>query len=177
MVMPTATEAEELESARAEFTEAYRRHNLALVRRFYLVVRHDAEDIVSEAWARAWMFRANWRRECGLKGWVNTIGMNIARERWKHARRHPAETGPESENAIFSVPDRQSSIDGRIDAAALAPHVPQLLQMRHLEGMSWEEIAARLTEETGHPVSTNYSRVIAYRARQAFLLKFHKQLR
>lgn len=47
----------------------------------------DAEDIAQEAWLRGWEKRSMLRDPKNLVGWINTIALNVLRNRYRRDRR------------------------------------------------------------------------------------------
>ncbi|GAA4210896.1 RNA polymerase sigma factor [Actinocatenispora rupis] len=122
--------------------------------------RADAEDIVQEAYARAWQY---WDKVSGYdspEAWVRTIAFRIAVSTWRKAinrftahRRHGA---PES------LPGADPNYVAIVAALRLiTPEQRRAVVLFHLVGLSVAEIAA----ETGVAVGTVRARLT--RGRQA----------
>ena len=122
--------------------------------------RAEAEDLVQEAYTRAWQ---NWGRVSGYadpEGWVRAVAFRIRVSAWRKAvnratahRRH----GPPE-------PDPGANPDYVAIIAALRqinPHQRQAVVLYHLVGLSVEQIAL----ETGVAVGTVKARLS--RGRQA----------
>lgn len=127
--------------------------------------RQEAQDVVQEAFARAWQ---QWPAVSGYDAplaWVRTVASRLAISRWRRARnavvawrRHgPADPLP------GVSPDRVALV------AALA-QIPQAqrvaIVLHHLMDLSVEQVA----QETGAPVGTVKARLSRGRAALAVLL-------
>jgi RNA polymerase sigma-70 factor (ECF subfamily) len=134
----------------------------------------DAEDVVQETLAGALKAASSFRGEASVKTWLLRILWNQAarsrRTRWKW-RLFPA--GPEDEQAESpgpAVADPTAKVDSRIDVMqmleALSPEHREVLVLRELQGLSYEEIAAVLKVPRG----TVESRL--HRARRDLLKKY-----
>ncbi|PKV86168.1 SigE family RNA polymerase sigma factor [Streptomyces sp. TLI_146] len=72
-----------------EFEEFYAHSVKNLVGQVYLMTGdlHEAQDVVQEAFVRAWGRRARLRREAGPEAWVRTVAWRLAVSRWRRHRR------------------------------------------------------------------------------------------
>ncbi|MEZ5288098.1 MAG: sigma-70 family RNA polymerase sigma factor [Vicinamibacterales bacterium] len=161
--------------ARNGDTEAFRwlveRHS----RYLFSVVRRltgsgaDAEDVVQEAWLKAHRQLARFEERADVRTWLHRIAVNCAID-FIRARRHredphdPADltSGPLGSRTIDggAMPDRlaeSGQIGSRVHQAleALTGLERAAFTMRHLEGMSIEEVGAALglkTSATKHSI-------------------------
>jgi RNA polymerase sigma-70 factor (ECF subfamily) len=129
---------------------------------------HDAEDVVQEAFMRAFSFFDGFRGEDG-RSWLLTVVRNTCYS-WleKHRRRAPALRVDEKVHAPSSAlnPERlfQSRAAGEELRAAvekLPAEFREVVVLRELEGLSYKEIAAVLAV----PLGTVMSRLTRARAR------------
>ena len=130
--------------------------------------RETAEDIVQEAFLRAYRKRNEYRAIANFSTWLFTIAGNLAkselrrRKRWRLFPLHrdeENETGMELPDESYR-PDRitESSIaDVQIHQAimSLSENYRQVILLRDVEGLSYQEIA----EISRCPVGTVKSRV------------------
>jgi RNA polymerase sigma-70 factor (ECF subfamily) len=130
--------------------------------------RETAEDIVQETFLRAFRKRKEYRAIANFSTWLFTIAGNLAkselrrRKRWRLFSLHrddDSDTGIELPDESFR-PDRvaESSLaDVQIQDAILAlpENYRQVILLRDVEGMSYQEIA----EIVKCPVGTVKSRV------------------
>ncbi len=130
--------------------------------------RETAEDIVQEAFLRAYRKRSEYRAIANFSTWLFTIAGNLAkselrrRKRWRLFPLHrdeESETGMELPDESYR-PDRitESSIaDVQIHQAimSLSENYRQVILLRDVEGLSYQEIA----EISRCPVGTVKSRV------------------
>ncbi|OAR26141.1 RNA polymerase [Streptomyces sp. ERV7] len=72
-----------------EFEEFYAHSVKDLVGQVYLMTGdlHEAQDVVQEAFVRAWGRRARLRREAGPEAWIRTVAWRLAVSRWRRGRR------------------------------------------------------------------------------------------
>ncbi|GAA0591269.1 SigE family RNA polymerase sigma factor [Streptomyces crystallinus] len=72
-----------------EFEEFYAHSVKDLVGQVYLMTGdlHEAQDVVQEAFVRAWGRRARLRRDAGPEAWIRTVAWRLAVSRWRRRRR------------------------------------------------------------------------------------------
>lgn len=142
--------------------------------------RETAEDIVQETFLRAFRKRKEYRAIANFSTWLFTIAGNLAkselrrRKRWRLLSLHKddeSETGFELPDESF-LPDRMtetSLADVQIQEAiqSLPANYRQVILLRDVEGMSYQEIA----EIIKSPVGTVKSRVNRARLRLQQKLK------
>jgi RNA polymerase sigma-70 factor (ECF subfamily) len=130
--------------------------------------RETAEDIVQETFLRAFRKRKEYRAIANFSTWLFTIAGNLAkselrrRKRWRFFSLHrddDSETGIELPDETYR-PDKvvESSLaDDQIHEAiaALPENYRQVILLRDVEGMAYQEIA----EIVDCPVGTVKSRV------------------
>ncbi|MFB7509114.1 SigE family RNA polymerase sigma factor, partial [Streptomyces broussonetiae] len=122
----------------------------------------EAQDVVQEAFVRAWDRRRDFLAEGAPEAWIRTVAMRLAVSRWRRARRWlelvcrtpPPEStpGPELQHAHFA------------DLVAALRRLPETQRMavvlHHLCDLSVEQVAS----ETGAPVGTVKARLSRGRA-------------
>jgi RNA polymerase sigma-70 factor, ECF subfamily len=131
---------------------------------------HDAEDLVQETFMGA--FRTRFRGESSLRTWLVKILMRRAgmlrRSRHRQGTTFSLDAATTSEPPADSVPG--AGADARMDLthmlAALSPEHRQVILLREIEGLSYEEIA----EAIGVPRGTVESRL--HRAREELRKRF-----
>lgn len=136
-----------------------RRHNQRLFRIVRGLVDDDleAEDVLQDAWVRAYEHLADFRGEARLVTWLSRIAVHEAYARLRRGRRFVA-LDPER----VDLPDRRegsdperSTLDGELRAAleravaSLTVPYRSVFLLREVEGLSTAETAAtlELTEE------------------------------
>lgn len=143
----------------AAFPEVVRSRQDGVYSGIVRIVRHpaDAADITQETFIRAYRALAGYEpqriEELSLDGWLWTIALNLCRNRGRKRHALPSEridgadpaAGPE-EQAIQR--DELSTWDGRL--RRLTPTQRTAVVLRHIVGLSYEEISTA----TGRPTGT-----------------------
>jgi len=143
----------------------------------------DAEDVTQDAFLKAYRSLAQFRGDCRFSSWLCRIVSNLCLDRLRSRARHPETsltvTDDEGEEAQLELPDERFSPEALLERTltresvqrgldSLSPQLRQILLLRELRGLSYEEIGAELALEAG----TVKSRI--FRARRqlcAFLLR------
>lgn len=155
-------------AAALEFDEFYRASAPVLVRQLVPLLRDraEAEDVVQEAFARAYSRWSTVSRYDAPEAWVRTVAMRLAVSRWRRSRN--AMTAWRRRGVAPDVPELSP------DAVALHAALRQLpeaqrvaIVLHHLVDLSVEQVAA----ETGVPVGTVKARLSRGRAALAPLLR------
>ncbi|GGZ95563.1 SigE family RNA polymerase sigma factor [Streptomyces echinoruber] len=119
----------------------------------------EAQDVVQEAFVRAWDRRKSFLADSAPEAWIRTVAVRLAVSRWRRAkrrlelmRRHPPPEpvpGPGPEHAALVAALRQ------------LPQAQRLaIVLHHLCDLSVEQVAS----ETGAPVGTVKARLSRGRA-------------
>jgi RNA polymerase sigma-70 factor (ECF subfamily) len=137
-----------------------RRYNQRLFRVARVVVDDDAEaeDVVQDAWVRAYEHLAGFRGEARLSTWLTRIALHEAWSRLRRRRRHVALL-PDEESAA-PVADERPGPEQRAAArelrtaletavAQLPPAARTAFLLRDVEGLSTEETAELLELSPG----------------------------
>jgi RNA polymerase sigma-70 factor (ECF subfamily) len=118
--------------------------------------RHDAEELVQDALVRAYQALATYEpariRELRLRGWLTTILLNAGRNRARVKRVPTTELAfePGAEPAIDPLVRRDQRETWDRLLAGLSPAQRTAVVLRHVDGMSYAEIA----EAVGRPEGT-----------------------
>ncbi len=122
----------------------------------------DAEDLTQDAFLRAYKallgYSPERTRDLHLRGWLAQITLNLARNRARALERRPttgdlAET-PEPVDDRAPAPDqvverRESRAMWRRLLATLRPDQRAAVELRHVEGLSYPEVAEALAKPLG----------------------------
>lgn len=111
-----------------------------------------ADDIVQEAFIKAWQKIGNFRMESSFRSWINRITVNTAMDYLRKQSRHNARTAAEPEwdrsreGSETPRHDVQIDIQTQTHAAMmqLSERERAALMLRHFEGHSIKEIAQML---------------------------------
>jgi RNA polymerase sigma-70 factor (ECF subfamily) len=163
----------------------YQRKLMRLVSRLV----HDqaeAEDVVQEAFIKAYRALANFRGDAAFYTWLYRIGINTAKNHLvSQGRRAPTSTDADIEEAEtfvdadglrdMNTPESllaSKQIAATVNSAmmSLPEELRNAISLREIEGMSYEEIA----EVMSCPIGTVRSRI--FRAREAIADKLRPLL-
>jgi RNA polymerase sigma-70 factor (ECF subfamily) len=139
--------------------ELVRRHTRALAR--FLAgagaPEADLEDLVQEAFIRAFRAVNRFRGQCQFRTWLLTIGGNVLKDHGRRAARHkvvPLDEGLDGLAATGGDPHQQAEAgeaEGRL--ALGVGELPRLQRevflLRAQQGLEYDEIAAALDTTTG----------------------------
>jgi RNA polymerase sigma-70 factor (ECF subfamily) len=141
----------------------------------------EAEDIAQEVFLKAYERYADLRDSPTVGGWLKKVATNLClnhlsryRARWSFFSELRAGGGEDEERELeFAAPDNleedcREIVDQALQSLPTAQRVPLVLY--HLEGLRYEEIAAKLKVSLGK-VKTDI-----FRARAALRKKLQKQL-
>ncbi|MFE9765355.1 SigE family RNA polymerase sigma factor [Streptomyces sp. NPDC005808] len=119
----------------------------------------EAQDVVQEAFVRAWDQRREFLLDGAPEAWIRTVAMRLAVSRWRRARRwlELVRRNPPPQHVPGPDPDRATLV-----AALRTLPEPQrmALVLHHLCDLSVEQVAS----ETGAPVGTVKARLSRGRA-------------
>ena len=128
--------------------------------------RARAEDLVQEAFLRAWQALPGWRGEAAFGTWLHRLAVNVALMDLRARRVRPALDGDDGD-ALDAMPAPESpghaaalAIDLERAVATLPPRARAVLVLHDIEGWKHEEIAAELLMAVGS------SKAQLHRARQ-----------
>jgi RNA polymerase sigma-70 factor (sigma-E family) len=136
---------------RADFTQFYEDEVQRMVRSLTLVTGDltTAEEVVAEAFARAW---SRWPQVSATRrpgAWVMRVALNLANDRWRRRRieRRKAAAVARADESW----DPQPQIDQRLWRAVrdLPEHERTLVALRYIADLSQVEIAEALGVATG----------------------------
>jgi len=118
--------------------------------------RHDAEELVQDCFVRAYRALATYPpariRELRVRGWLTTILLNAGRNRARVRRVPTTELAfdPGAEPAVDPLTRRDARETWARLLATLSPAQRTAVVLRHVDGLSYAEIAAA----TGRPEGT-----------------------
>jgi RNA polymerase sigma-70 factor (ECF subfamily) len=164
-----------------DFERLFEEHAPRLIELAATVVRRrsDAEDVVQEAFIKAYRARDGFRGEASPGTWLRRIVVNEAIDFERRIRRPGSTRGAgldlaEGAPADGPAPDASASATERAEAVRRAiDQLPDeqrtVVLLRELEGMGYREIAELL----GIPLGTVESRVMRARERLRVTLRKH----
>ncbi|MCW7942632.1 RNA polymerase [Streptomyces hygroscopicus] len=119
----------------------------------------EAQDVVQEAFVRAWDRRREFLADGAPEAWIRTVAMRLAVSRWRRARRRLElmRRTPPPEHTPGPDPERATLVA----ALRKLPEAQRMaLVLHHLCDLSVEQVAS----ETGAPVGTVKARLSRGRA-------------
>lgn len=119
----------------------------------------EAQDVVQEAFVRAWDRRRNFLADEAPEAWIRTVAMRLAVSRWRRARRwlELVRRTPPPEFTPGPGPERTALVA----ALRQLPKAQRMaIVLHHLCDLSVEQVAS----ETGAPVGTVKARLSRGRA-------------
>ena len=145
------------------FELLFERHRLLVYRFAYQMTnsRDDAEDVVQEAFVRAYQNLHRYRDEAKFTTWILRIVTNLCTDRARSGNRRTALEQQEAARGLDwmtlgNPEDPVENLEGdrRVDAikralAALPPHHRSVILLRDLEGREYPEIAEVLNCTVG----------------------------
>jgi RNA polymerase sigma-70 factor, ECF subfamily len=181
---PRVGDAEAIELTLGGDRDAYRvlveRHSASVFRLAYRLTgnRHDAEEVVQEAFLRAYQKLEQFEARANFGTWVYRIAANYAIDRMRQKRKEdarreePSSRAPESaeQNVMNLLPDEGPSPERLAQNAELRKQLERALDtltqaertafvMRHWEGCGIEEIAMALNSNSGATKNTVFRAV------------------
>ena len=138
----------------------------------------SADDIVQEAFIKAWQKIGNFRMESSFRSWINRITVNTAMDYLREQSRNAARTTTEPEwertTAGSETPKHDVQIDIQQQTHAAMKQLSEreraALMLRHFEGHSIKEIAQMLDLTTDACKQTIFRAVKKMRAELAPLV-------
>lgn len=136
-----------LDGRKEAFADLVRRHQGAV---YQLALRwsrdrDDAQDLAQEAFVRAYRKLATYKPELSFRNWILSVCANVAKNRFRSEdRRHRAQqTHLEIYPPGAAAPDpRRAALEAALRGLPESVRVP--LTLKHVEGLSYEEISAVL---------------------------------
>ena len=132
---------------------------------------HDARDITSETFVRAWTAPEEPRLE-SVKAYLFTIARNLHRKQWRRQSRFEAldETMPDQAAQPDQTAVQQDELRRTLEAVQTLPEIDRtVLLLRAEQGLSYEDISA----STGLSVAAAKVKVFRARAKLAALLNIN----
>jgi len=130
------------------FAELVRRNQDAVFNLAWRMTRnwHEAADITQDTFIRAYRKLSSYKPEFAFKNWVMSIGANLTRNRFRsYSRRQRMEQTVAGMQDLEPMPAIEAH-DEALEAALgrLPESVRMALILKHMEGMSYEEVARTL---------------------------------
>jgi RNA polymerase sigma-70 factor (ECF subfamily) len=142
----------------AAFGELVRRHQEAAYRFVLRMIgsREEALEIVQDTFVRAWQALPHWEPEAAFRTWLFRIASNAALDALRRRRVAGFEPIDETFEVAADEPDPQKRLELKQRVAALESTLMRLsvehreiLLLREVENMSYEEIGAVLALSEG----------------------------
>jgi RNA polymerase sigma-70 factor (ECF subfamily) len=129
------------------FRELFRRHTphlLQFVTRVLGANASEAEDVVQDAWLRAYPALVTFRNESSFSTWLCSVGLRAALDSLRKGKRRSTEFVLEDDDAPLELPHHEDRMDLETAIASLAPGYRMILVLHDVEGFTHEEIALQL---------------------------------
>jgi RNA polymerase sigma-70 factor (ECF subfamily) len=166
---------------REALTPLMERHHRRLYRIALAYLRRpdDAQDVVQEAFVKAFCAASRWDGAADPAPWLSRIAVNVAIDRWRRNRRRADTFSPLAEDDhAASLADPRTPPDGGVEQREMAERLRGALGLlpdrqravvvlRHYQDLSLEEIAQTLGMSLG-TVKSSLHRALA-RMRQGLL--------
>ncbi len=136
--------------------ELIRRHTTSLGRFLYAngASASDVEDLVQEAFFKAFRALGGWRREASFKSWLFKIAANLNRDQFR--RRKGRETVPLDDHDVADVSDPEGESGAKDMERQLMTELERLPRLqrevfllRAQQGMEYDQISATLGTTPG----------------------------
>lgn len=157
------------ENSEAAYTLLVRRYKSSIVNFLYRFTGNydDALDLAQETFLRLFKYKHTYQRVQRFSTWLYTIAGNVARTFYQQQRRAPvsfsnlaAEESGEEEEGAWEIPDTSYLPDTRVDSTYIAqrvqsalmqlpPHFREVIVLREIMELTYEEIAEVLHLELG----------------------------
>ena len=167
------------------FNEMVERYSKKL---YYLCLKmlqneRDAEDTVQTVFLKAYMNLSKFEEKSSISTWLYRIGVNVCTDMLRKRKKETATslyaTGTDDEEFALEIPDEKENVEKKVlekerkealyqAINTLKPKQKELIVLRDIEGLSYEEIAEILKMNTG-TVKSGINR-----ARKALLEKLQK---
>lgn len=156
-----------------DFERWYRQYH-ARVRKFCIRVLRDretAEDVAQESLLRAWARRFSFAREADIGPWLHTVARNLCMEVIRaRSRVVPSDELPDrpagDSDPVVPLEQAEERRALRTALAQMSERHRELLLLRDLHGVSYDELASRLG------VSEEGARAVLFRARRGLRERF-----
>ena len=157
--MAEVNDAETVKRVLAGDADAFRllvdRHGRTLHRLAHRITgsEHDAEDVVQEAFIRAFRQLASWDGRAAVSTWLHRITVNCALDLLRSRQRRPEDSGNEEmlmSHTHHDAPQERHAHGAQIRNAvarameSLSTNERTAFVLRHFEGMSIDEIGRAL---------------------------------
>ncbi len=148
--------AQVLAGQQAAYRLIVERHQQAVYNAAYRLVGHqdEAADITQDAFLRGYQALASFQKDRSLAPWLCRISINLALNRLKQ-RRPTISLEADTNRTVFEIPDQSAEPQVRLLKAEkqvairralleLPAEQRLLIELRHFQGLSYEEIAKEL---------------------------------
>ena len=146
-------------AAFGELIVRYQKQALALTRRM-CPTAEDAEEAAQEAFLAAWQGLPSFRGEASFSTWLYRLSSNACVDLLRRESRRPAGPSLNDEEVRLDLPDsapspeaqaERTELRAQVEAGlrALSPEHRQVLVLREVHQLSYEEIASVLSLDVG----------------------------
>ncbi|MET9534303.1 SigE family RNA polymerase sigma factor [Streptomyces sp. NPDC006649] len=146
-----------------EFEEFYAHSAKQLVGQVYLMTGdlHEAQDVVQEAFVRAWGRRSALYRDAGPEAWIRTVAWRLAVSRWRRRGRSAEAWRRHSDARPSTVPEPDPDTVAMVSALRqLTERQRRVAVLHYVCDLTVEQVAAETGISAG-TVKTHLSRARA----------------
>ena len=113
----------------------------------------DAQEVAQEAFLAAWRGLPRFRGQCRFSSWLYKLTANAAVDHLRREKRRPAAVPLENAGEPADPHTPQEELERREEIerglSALSPEHREVLLLRQMQGLSYQEIGAALSLEEG----------------------------
>lgn len=147
---------------------------------FNLLGRYEPEEVMSEALIRCMDAKTKGKMIYNLEAWLRSTGFKIVQEFSRDSGRAVLLEQTILESLVSDPSDGLLVLQVKEEIHILYNVLKELddgdiIQMKYIENLSWQEVANRLVERTGETVSVDALRQRAARAKKVLVKKFSER--
>ena len=131
-----------------------------------MITKQENEDLEQEVFIKAWKNADKYKEQGSLKGWINTIAKNVAKDYLKSSWFKNSQNSDNDDYTLNSINDNRCTPEASVISLerrrriieaidSLKPKLRETINLCEIQGLSYEEAANRLK----CPIGTVKSRI------------------